>query len=332
MRSSCSNFDWNINDAHRLAYTYTYNDGENFSMSDSGQDEIEFSNHIYERGAELNSHVGTLYSNWTDRFSTELRLGYLELDNRQISVGGTDFGEMRIELDDVDVYIGGDDSRQSNKMAYDVTTLVARGAYLMDNHALTFGYELESLNIFNVFIQHTETELRFNSLALFENQFADDIYYNNSPAHNPTDAAADWGYDVNTVYLQDDFMIGDKLTLVAGFRYDWYATSTAPDLNQDFVDDYGFGNNSTLDGEALIQPRLGFTYDITDRTTLTGGAGIYSGGNPNVWLSNTYSNDNTRQFGAYRGDYDLAANPAMEDCEDGVPTGPGWCIPQAVHD
>jgi hypothetical protein len=50
-----------------------------------------------------------------------------------------------------------------------------------------------------------------------------------------------------------------------------------------------------------------------------------------VWLSNTYSNDNTRQFGAYRPDYDLTAEP-MVDCESGVPTGPGWCIPQMVHD
>ncbi len=326
-------FDWNINDAHRLAYTYTYNDGENFSMSDSGQDEIEFSNHLYERGAELNSHVGTLYSNWTDRFSTELRVGYLDLQNRQLSVGGTEFGEIRVELPGVDVYIGGDDSRQSNFMNYNVTTAALRGTYLTDNHAFTFGYELESLDVFNVFVQHTETELRFNSLQLFEDQFADDVYYNNSPAHNPTDAAADWGYDVNTLYIQDEFMIGDKLTLVAGVRYDFYATSTAPDLNQDFVDDYGFANTSTLDGEALVQPRLGFTYDLMDRTTLTGGAGIYSGGNPNVWLSNTYSNDNTRQFGAYRGDYDLTlpTQDTYEDCEDGVPNGPGWCIPSAVY-
>ena len=323
--------DWNISDFHRLAYTYTWNDGENFSQSDSGQDEIEFSNHIYERGAELSSHVVTLYSDWTDRFSTEIRAGYLELDNRQISVGGTDFGEIRIELDDVDVYIGGDDSRQSNKLDYDVTTLALRGMYDLDDHALTFGYELESLGIYNLFIQHTETELRFNSMDDFRNLFADDIYYNNSPAHVPNDAAADWGYDVNTVYIQDEFMIGDNLTIVAGIRHDWYTTSDAPALNQEFLDQYGFGNNETLDGEGLTQPRIGFTLDMSDTTTMHGGIGLYSGGNPNVWLSNTFSNDNTRQFGGYARDYDLTNEPFV-DCESGVPTGPGWCIPQVVHD
>jgi outer membrane receptor for ferrienterochelin and colicin len=334
--------DWNISDFQRLAFTYNWNDGYNWAQSDGAQDELEFEPHLYERGAELTSYVATLYSDWTDRFSTEVRLGYLELDNRQNSIGGNDFGEMRIELADVDVYIGGDDSRQSNKMNYDVTTLALRGMYDLDNHSLTFGYELEALDIFNVFVQHTESELRFNGLADFENQIADDIYYNNSPAHNPNDVAAVWGYETNTVYIQDEFQIGDRLTIVAGLRHDWYTTSDAPALNQDFVDGffdedgdfvegYGFGNNSTLDGEGLTQPRLGFTFDWTEDTVLHGGIGIYSGGNPNVWLSNMYSNDNTRQFGGYASDYDLT-NETFLDCEPGVPTGPGWCIPQVVYD
>ena len=323
--------DWNVSDSQRLAYTYTWNDGNNYTESDSAQNEIEFSNHLYERGAELSSHVVTLYSDWTDRFSTEIRAGYLELDNRQISVGGTQFGEIRIELPDVDVYIGGDDSRQSNKLKYDVTTLALRGMYDMDNHALTFGYELESLNIFNLFIQHTQTELRFNSIDDFRNLIADDIYYNNAPSHNPNDAAADWGYDVNTLYIQDEFMLGDRLTLVAGIRHDWYTTGDKPALNQEFLADYGFGNDQTLDGESLTQPRLGFTFDMDADTTMHGGIGLYSGGNPNVWLSNTYSNDNTRQFGAYARDYDLTGE-TYSGCESGVPTGPGWCIPDVVYD
>ena len=326
--------DWNISDAHRMAFTYNWNDGENFTQSDGGSRNLEFSNHLYERGAELTSYVGTLYSDWTDRFSTELRVGYLELDNRQLSVGGTDFGEMRIERvgpGGVNVYIGGDDSRQSNKLKYDVTTLALRGMYDLNDHALTFGYELESLSIFNLFIQHTETEIRFNNISDFENGIADDVYYNNSPAHNPSDAAADWGYDVNTVYLQDEFTIGDNLTIVAGIRHDWYTTSDAPALNSEFQSEYGFGNNETLDGEGLTQPRLGFTLDMSDNTTMHGGIGIYSGGNPNVWLSNTYSADNTRQFGGYLRDYDLNSDTYV-DCESGVPNGPGWCIPSAIHD
>ena len=105
------------------------------------------------------------------------------------------------------LHIGADDSRHSNKLDYDVTTLALRGMYDLDDHSLTFGYELESLGIYNLFIQHTETEIRFNNIDDFENGIADDVYYNNSPNHNPPDAAADWGYDVNTLFIQDEFMI-----------------------------------------------------------------------------------------------------------------------------
>ena len=334
--------DWNVTDDHRLAFTYTYNDGENFTESDSNPfNEIEFSNHLYERGAELNSYVGNLYSDWNDKFSTEVRVSYLKLDNRQISVGGTDVGEIRVELrnrpglGNVDVYLGGDDSRQSNKLKYDVTSFALKGFYELGNgHDLTFGIEQESLDIFNLFVQHTETELRFNSIDDFRIGLADDVYYNNAPSQNPNDAAADWGYDVNTVYIQDEFQFADRWTIVGGLRYDWYKTSDAPPLNPDFLADYGFPNTATVDGEGLLQPRLGFTFDMSDVTTIRGGVGLYSGGNPNVWLSNNYSANNVTQFGAYRPDFDLF-DPTItyEALESNAPAGagPAWGIPSPVY-
>ena len=289
--------DWNVTENQRLAFTYTYNDGENFTESDGDQFEFEFANHLYERGAELNSYVGTLYSDWTDNFSTEVRVSYLEIDNRQLSVGGTDFGEIRVITPNVDVYLGGDDSRQSNKLKYDVSTIALKGMYDFDQHSLTFGVEREVLDVFNLFLAHTETEIRFDGIANFELGLADDIYYNNAPSGIPNDAAAIWGYDINTVYIQDEFDLTDRLSIVAGLRYDWFTTSDAPIENPDFTADYGFPNNHTVDGEGLLQPRLGFTFDMTDATTIRGGIGLYSGGNPNVWLSNNYSANNVLQFG-----------------------------------
>ena len=332
--------DWNISDQHRAAFTYTYNDGNNFTQSDSDNNEFEFANHLYERGAELNSYVGSLYSNWTENFSTELRVSYLKLDNRQISVGGTDFGEIRVITPNVDVYLGGDDSRQSNKLKYDVASFSLRGTYDLNGHYLTFGVEQEALDVFNLFVQHTETEIRFRGIDNFRNGFASAIYYNNAPSNNPDDAAADWGYDINTVYAQDEFSLGDRLTIVAGLRYDWYSTGDEPAENADFVADYGFSNSATLDGEGLLQPRIGFTFDLTGDTTIRGGIGLYSGGNPNVWLSNNYSANNVLQFGQ-RGrsfGYTDGSRSLFDDdvvyraCEEGVPTGPGYCIQAELFD
>ncbi len=344
--------DWLINDDHRATFTYNYNDGYNIAQSDGDLDELEFSNHLYERGAELNAYVSTLYSDWTENFSTEIRLSYSELANRQNSIGGTDFGEITIETDDVDVYIGGDDSRQSNVLNYETFGFALKGFYTYDIHNITFGYEREQLDVFNLFVQHTETEIDFDAnsgyvlpgifdpaIENFALGYADNINYNNAPSGNPEDAAADWGYSINTLYVQDEFEPAAGLTVTAGLRYDWYTTDDKPEVNADFLADYGFGNDATLDGVGLLQPRLGFNYDWREDVTLRGGVGLYSGGNPNVWLSNTYSANNVLQFGADGGSFGLEQNggPSIFTipygmCEAGVPTGPGYCVPQAMID
>ena len=332
--------DWYINDSHRVAFTYTYNDGFNMVESDGDLDEFEFENHLYERGAELKSYVATLYSDWTDSFSTEIRVGYQDLDNRQISVGGTDFGEIRVELDDVDVYLGGDDSRQSNKLSYDVDFFSLRGNYDLNGHTLTFGFERESLDIFNLFVQHTETEIRFRGIDNFRAGTPRAIYYNNAPTNNSSDAAADWGYDINTIYLQDEFNLTPEITIVAGVRYDWYNSSDKPLENSDFVADYGFSNSTNLDGEGLVQPRIGVTWDIADNMTLRGGVGLYSGGNPNVWLSNNFSANNVLQFGQRGRSFGYTdgsrslfdADVVYSGLESGVPGGPGYGIPSELYD
>lgn len=334
-------FDWNINDQHRASLTYIHNEGFNTVQSDGDSNEFEFENHLYERGTELDALSINLYSDWNDQFSTQIRVGSLDVDNRQDTVGGNDFGEIRVELDNVDVYLGGDDSRQSNELNYTNDNIALKGTYLFNNgHNLTFGYEREDLEVFNLFVQHTETEIRFRGgIEDFRNGFASAIYYNNAPSNNPNDAAAVWGYAIDSVYLQDEFDVNDRLSITAGLRYDRYSTSDAPGENPEFVADYGFSNSTNLDGEGLLQPRLAFTYDASDAVTVRGGIGIFSGGNPNVWLSNNFSANNILQFGQRGRSFGYTdgsrslfdADVVYLGLEEGVPNGPGYGIPAELY-
>ncbi len=304
--------DWDISENHRASYTYNYNDGFNWSESDSDDDEFEFSDHFYERGAELKSHTAALFSNWTDQFSTEFRYSNLKVDNRQLSrAASTGIGEIQIRTFNVDetgatnratVYLGQDDSRQANKLDYENNNFKLAGLYELGDHLLSFGYELEDLDIFNLFVQHTRGEYRFDEecnssnpngcIEEFREGRPDDIYYGNSPTLDPNDAAADFGYKTNTVYLQDEWLtLGGDLTLTFGVRYDWYSSNDVPLYNQFFFDRNGFANTETFDGADLFQPRIGFNWNITPDVLLRGGIGLYSGGNPNVWLTNSYQNN-----------------------------------------
>ena len=296
--------DWNINDNHRLNFVYNYNDGFEIGQSDEGSSRLSLSNHFYERGAEFTSYVSSLYSDWTDNFTTEVRLGYSKLDNRQISLDqASGFSEFTIEKvgiergEDVDVYLGPDDSRQSNKLKYDNLSIKIAGTYYLDSHELYFGYEREELDVFNLFVQHSQGETDFSNLQGFEDGFAKQIYYGNASSHNPDDAAGEFAYALNTVYFQDKFELDDyDITLTAGLRYDWYTSDDTPNHNQNFENRYGFTNSQNLDGVDLIQPRFGFNWTVDEQLEIRGGLGLYSGGNPNVWISNSYSNDGVRNI------------------------------------
>jgi len=322
--------DWYITDRQRLALSYMYNDSVNATPSDGENVEFEFSDHFYDRGAELNSYIASLYSDWTDNFSTEVRIARTEVDFVQSPRAGNDFGEIRVELEDVDVYLGGDDSRHANQLEYTIDQFVARGRYQLGSHTITGGYEREAYDIFNLFYQHVDTEIRFDGIDNFRAGLADRVYYGNAISNNEADIAEAFEYAINYFYLQDEWQVNDRLTVTYGLRYDYYETDDAPNLNQDFLASYGFGNNETLDGRDLLQPRFGVTYDFSDELSFRGGIGLFSGGNPNVWLSNTYSNTNTTAVQARIDGMDLFAQNYV-NCEDGVPVcGPGYGVPQDI--
>ncbi|MBR9907722.1 MAG: TonB-dependent receptor [Gammaproteobacteria bacterium] len=294
--------DWYISDEHRASFTYNYNDGFSIAESDGDDNELEFSNHFYERGAKFQSYVGQLYSDWTYNFSTELRAGFSKLDARVNPLGGTEVGEVQISHNGNTIYLGADDSRHANKLKYDTTFLKLSGTYLLDDHTFTFGYEQETYDVYNLFIQEAQGEFRFASIDAFEAGDVSRIIYENAAGtNNPQDGAGQFEYSVNTLYAQDEYYFIDQdLTLTLGLRYDWYTTSDEPALNQNFTDTYGFANTATLDGEGLIQPRLGVNWVVDDQLEVRGGIGLYSGGNPNVWLSNNYSNNGTKLYEANR--------------------------------
>ncbi|UHQ55741.1 TonB-dependent receptor [Microbulbifer sp. YPW16] len=301
-------FDWNITDTQRAAFTYNYNDGFSIAQSDGDPDELELSNHYYERGAELNAYVGQLYSDWSDIFSTEVKIGYSELDNRQLSLGGTEFGEVQIRTENDDdgdgnasratVYLGADDSRHANKLSYESLSLKLAGNLQLGEHRLYGGYERETFDVFNMFVQEAEGEYRFGSIAEFAAGTPSVLIYENaSGSNNPQDAAAEFSYAIDTFYLQDEFTFASvDLTLVGGFRYDRYSSDERPVDNGDIVSAYGFSNRANLDGKDLLQPRIGFNWSLADSAEIHGGIGLYSGGNPNVWISNNYSNDGVTQI------------------------------------
>jgi hypothetical protein len=330
--------DWNINEEHRASFIYNYNDG--FKLDQSDDWAMTLDNHFYESGAELNSFIASVNSDWSDNLSTEFRVAKTELENRQVSLdAASGFGEVQIRHGGTTIYLGPDDSRQSNEMNWESTNVKFSGSYYLDEHTITAGYEYESLTAFNLFMQHSVGEYRFNSIDDYEAGLAASVYYNNSAGTNiPSDASQEFTYGIHTLYIQDEYTLTDlDMTLTFGLRYDRYTSSDNPRYNAQFEERYGVRNDKNMDGIDLIQPRFGFNWAVEDNLEIRGGFGLYSGGNPNVWLSNSYSNDglvNIGQRAKYHSDvipmtdgkFDLFNTPSVDS------RGPGFGVPQVMVD
>ena len=97
--------DYYATDRTRASFTYQYNEGLDYTAADGAGNEIEFAGHYYLRGAEMNAYSLSVFTDWSDNFSTEVRYAVNDVDFTQTPSGGLVFGEFRVETDDVDVYL-----------------------------------------------------------------------------------------------------------------------------------------------------------------------------------------------------------------------------------
>lgn len=352
--------DWNVSDRHNATVIYNYYEGFQDRDSDGDSDEFEFANHFYVKGAESETISFKLSSQWTDSFSTDIFYSQNEMNDSQVTVGPKDFGDFQINYNGGTIYLGADDSRQANKLSTESEYFKLSAQYLAGNHVITAGYERETVDIFNIFVQHSRggewdfygisgdtgpacdglsaaeklaAGCALTGIDQFELGIPHRIYYGSGGgSNNPNDAAAEFSNALNTVYIQDEIYLDDhNLTVVAGLRYDWFTSSDRPNYNQAFFDRFGIRNDAGIDGVDILMPRVGFTWEATEALTVRGGIGLYSGGNPNVWISNAWSNDgiSNAQF-TYRND-----RAGFLSVFGDVPlTGPnpGYDIPQSLYD
>jgi Carboxypeptidase regulatory-like domain len=353
--------DWNISEQHDATVIYNYYDGIEDRASDSDSNEFEFANHFYRKGSESETLTFKLSSQWNSALSTDVFISRNTMDDSQVTVGPRDFAEMQIYMGSNTVYLGADDSRQANSLATESDFMKFTAEYLWNDHVVTVGYERDDLFVFNQFLQHARGgEYRFEDLSgnnpascdaltalerqadpacgltgvdNFELGIPTDIYYGSGGGtNNPDDAAASFSNVLNTVYVQDEFRLDDyALTLVAGLRYDWFTSDDRPNFNETFTNlNGGLRNDANVDGLDLLMPRLGFTWEAADDLTVRGGLGLYSGGNPNVWLSNAWSNDGLSNVQVR--DRNNGNQSVLNDYVLSGSQRPGYDVPQALKD
>ena len=322
-----------ITDGQRLEATYQRLEETNVE-TDFGGDNLTGLNSFEDEGTVSDYYSLRLYSDWSDKISTEIRLSRADVTDVQGPVG---FGEAQSEAPTVRLVVGvsqpGDDgilgtSDDDNgvlstgpgifRSANALETRVDQARFLMNidggDHQFKIGAEVNDLEVYNLFAVNATGSLYFASLDDFEQGLvttgstffpsADQVVsgqayggdINATPSGDINQAAATFNRQIYSVYAQDEWQATPQLRLNAGLRIQWY-DGDAPRANPTFLARYGFSNAvafSKLD--PVLLPRFAGTYEFDNEgflsnSRLTGGVGIFSGGDPVVFFSNAFSNN-----------------------------------------
>ncbi len=279
--------DWFINDDHRAVATYQFAEGD--VLFDDFPEVAVLQSNRYNINEKLTAYSAHVFSNWTDSFSTEFKIGFKDLENRQISVDTTtpDFAIAFAPFGPTRIAAGGDRFRHTNELDNESRVIRLKGDYSIGDHTLTAGWEQEEYTIRNLFLPFSKGNYVFFSLDDLETRTVGFVLYGNANSGVRTDAEANFDLTVDSFYVQDEWAPTDELTLKFGVRFDEYSNDDPITENPNFFARHGFDNRENLDGKDLVLPRFGFNWTPTDRLTVRGGAGQFGGGVPLIILSNS---------------------------------------------
>lgn len=292
--------DWNINDKHRLQLNFQQTE----EVVTEGVNALTFRSAWYQSPNELNSYGAQLFSDWTDNLSTRIRVNYTENSRQQVCNQGPGVGALNFILNNTTAasaaslaglitsttnrtIVGGcDQFRHTNTYDDERLQLFAAADYSIGDVILTFGGEYETIEAANQFSQFSRGLFTFNSGANIANRIANTVQYRNVTSNNTDEYITQFSYDRASLFGQARVQITPDLELSGGLRYERIITDDGAVLDPTFATSVGIPNTTTTDGLDLIMPRFGFRWTPFDRTTLSGGFGVFAGGDPGVWTLN----------------------------------------------
>jgi hypothetical protein len=237
--------------------------------------------------AQLNSTFGTSVN--------ELRVNYQKI--RDIRDGATAFPSVRVDLtgggcgsSTCSIRFGTEQFSTANELYQDIVEITDDFTMTRGRHLITIGTHNEFFKFKNLFIRDNFGSYRFSSLDNFAAGLAQQYDHSFSATSDPRQAARfsvrQWGF-----YAGDLWRVAPRFTLNYGLRVDIPTFPDRPNPNPAAVANFGF-RTDIAPSSKLWSPRAGFNWDISgdSKQQLRGGAGIFAGRPPYVWISNQYGN------------------------------------------
>ena len=302
--SLIARLDWNISSRHNLTLRYNFLDAKKDEFVSSAT-ELRFNGEGYTSIADTHSLVAELNSRLSERLFNEVRVGYTRVHDGRDAMSGAHLPYVEIQKmrdgENTKVYIGTDPFASKNDLVQNTITITDNFSYYTDAHTITIGTHNEIFNSSCLYMSHAIGSYTYATLDDFLADRA--LQYMRNYSDNPLVemTTAQFG-----LYVQDEWNASPKFSMTYGLRADIPVIFGNPPTNgafnsSDIAQKYGIKTNQVPSPTMLFSPRVGFRWRIAESATastlLRGGAGIFSGRIPFVWISNCFSNSGVTQYG-----------------------------------
>ncbi|RWY50039.1 TonB-dependent receptor [Mucilaginibacter gilvus] len=316
--------DWNINKSSTLSLKYFYlkslrdvppsSSGAQGTRS-AGAVGLPFFSSYYTINNNFNIGIAELNTRISSKFANKLTVGYQALRDFRSSPGGGSFPLVDI-LNSAGTgtltSFGYEPFTANNLLSTNTFQASDNFTWFAGKHEINIGVSTEFNSYTNGFAPNYNGQYRFKSLA--------DFY---ASANNGTPTAQRYSLQYSALpggvfpfavtkaytigfYLQDKWQATDNFKLTYGVRLDMPGYNTDSQFNENankltkFREGYVVNTAQFPKAAIQISPRVGFNWNVNGEglTQVRGGAGIFQGPVPYVFISNQASNNGV-QFGSY---------------------------------
>jgi hypothetical protein len=300
--------NWDISDTQKFTFTFRHTIGDapvfyNYTYAN----ETSFDTSWYNSNRSDQSYTAQFNSDWSHiipNFHTEIE-GTYKRYNGTATLNGPKLPALTINgvsgfsqplnsiITSGNLFAGTYWAYQDNNIYTWEQEEHAYGDYSIGNHTFKFGVQFDRTAYTDTFIPNAIGSYTYYTVANFvagvANQSTVEV-----PAAGFTFASAVSHYYLLNIspLMQDTWKPNSNLTIVAGVRMDYPYLPQKPIFSPLFYNTYGFSNSISMNGNYTISPRIGFNYifDTKLKTQVRGGAGLFMGQNPVVWVENAYNN------------------------------------------
>ncbi len=284
--------DYNISQNHRLTLRHNYVDGTSDRLGwRSRTNELSFDSHLYQFKSKTHSTVMQLRSTFSNNLFNELIVGYKTITDRR-GAEGEPSTELHVFEPGLRLVAGVERFSSANELDQSIFEFTNNINYAIGSHMITLGTHNEFYSFRNLFIRSYFGFYEFQSLDDLEAGNPSFFQRNYSRTNDPLQSA-EFSSGQLGFYLQDKWTVNDQLRLTFGVRLDMPVFFDRPGYNPQLSQTFpGYRTDDVPEGQILFSPRFGFNYDLTgDRSTqIRGGAGVFTGTMPFVWMSNNFGN------------------------------------------